>query len=164
MQGQVAYLKELAAKHREATSQSLARMSQSLVDLNSSSSSTIQSSSKSQSKKPVIKNSLRENSPTICVKFDPDPQLLEKLRQKTMSSIPLTDIIKPYMHCGSIKKYVSMRRGSTQIIVEADKPEDPTLLDILESKKTEVKKKEEEIEHIRSLIYNISAQPYLNPS
>lgn len=162
MQGQVAYLKELAAKHREATSESLARLSQSLVVVNNSSSSASQSGAKSQNGNGICKKSMRENSPTICVKFDPDPELLDKLRQKTMSTVPLSDIIKPYMHRGSLKKHVSMRRGSTQIIAEAEKPEDLELLTILESKKTEVKGKNEELDHLQSHVYKISAQPYLH--
>ncbi|XP_073396529.1 uncharacterized protein [Physcomitrium patens] len=166
LQGQVAYMKELAAKHKEATSESLSQLLQTAECTHSSSLSTRSQNTSSilGNRKPLCKKFHGENSSIICVKFDPDQQLLQQLRQKTLSTTPLSNIIKPYMHSSSTKRHVSMQHGSTQLVTKSEKLEDPELLNILERNVGEKKRREEEMEQIQSHIYHISAQSYLHPN
>lgn len=168
MQGQVAYFKAVAAKHRSATSSTLQRMSERLTELNPNPIPERRRSKSVVGKRPS-KLSFDQPSSTICVKFEPDPFLLQNIREETKSVIPVSDIIKPYMHRGSIARHVSMRHSLIQ--AKADHVDTskvlgdaPEILSVLADKKNEIKKKEEEIEHLQTHIHLLSSLPYLNPT
>jgi hypothetical protein len=163
----VSYFKALAAKHRSATTSTLTRMSETLVK--SGPSPTLQHRRRSESqtgKHPLILS--KETSPSICVKFDPDPELLDKIRDDTRSTTPLSEIIKPYLHRGSIARHVSMRHSLIQPISAADKIEKPVggpdISEVLSQKQDEVRQKDEEIAGLHTHIQTLLAAPYLHPS
>ena len=167
VQGSVSYFKALAAKHRSATSSTLTRMSETLIK--SEPSPTLQHHRHSKSR--TGKHSLilsKETSPSICVKFDPDPELLEKIREDTRSTTPLSEIIKPYLHRGSIARHVSMRHSLIQPISAADKIEKPVggpdISEVLSQKQDEVRRKDEEIADLHTHIQSLLAAPYLHLS
>lgn len=165
----MSYFKALAAKHRSATSSTLTRMSETLIK--SDPSPTLQHHHHHHLKSRTGKHPLilsKETSPSICVKFDPDPELLEKIREDTRSTTPLSEIIKPYLHRGSIARHVSMRHSLIQPISAADRIEQPKcgpdVSEVLSQKQAEVKQKDEEIADLQTRILSLLAATYLHPS
>jgi hypothetical protein len=56
----------------------------------------------------LSRRSSRSPSPNICGKFESKPHKLEQIQEQTKNPIPLTKIMKPYMHNGSVSKQMSI--------------------------------------------------------
>jgi hypothetical protein len=107
MQGEVAHLSLDVTKHHRSRSSTLMQIFESSKQ--SSPSPTIhQLISQATIGGRLSRRSSRSPSPNICGKFESKPHKLEQIQEQTKNPIPLTKIMKPYMHSGSVSKHMSI--------------------------------------------------------
>jgi hypothetical protein len=107
MQGEVAHLSLDVTKHHRSRSSTLMQMLESSKQ--SSPSPTIhQLISQAPIGGRLSRRSSRSPSPNICGKFESKSHKLEQIQEQTKNPIPLTKIMKPYMHDGSVSKHMSI--------------------------------------------------------